>query len=67
VSNTNDVNFDVLAEYNPLPAGNAPKKPAESAAKGASAAPRAKHAAPPHPATTAPSLLPRTGRKGGTP
>jgi type IV pilus assembly protein PilN len=49
VSNSNDVNFDILAEYNPLPAGTAPGKAAKGAAKSTTSGPAARHSASPHP------------------
>jgi type IV pilus assembly protein PilN len=45
VSNSNDVNFDVLAEYNPLPTAPAPKKAGQSVAKSAKGGPAAAHSA----------------------
>ena len=52
VSSQNNVNFDILAEYNPLPAEAAPQKAAKDAAKSTTAA--GSHSALPHPAAKSP-------------
>jgi type IV pilus assembly protein PilN len=71
VNNSNNVNFDVLAEYNPLPAETAPKKAVQRVAKSAKSGPAAAHSASPHRAAKSPQARanhpPRVLHKAGTP
>jgi type IV pilus assembly protein PilN len=68
---SNDVNFDVLAEYNPLPAEPAPQKAVKGAPKKTNGSPAARHSASLHPAAKLPKTIanrpPRALHKAGTP
>jgi type IV pilus assembly protein PilN len=67
--NSNNVNFDVLAEYNPLSADAAAAQAAKDAAKDVASGPAKKHSLPPRPAAKTPpaNRPPHALPKAGTP